>query len=252
MQKILATLEPAMMPGHALEKQQSVVRRFSPWRRRSPDDKDLYSELKNWAGGSGPPTLVLHAQPRAQESVRIIITAAVTALKDRGLPVIWYLADSTTDADTQPIEILKTLVLQAIELSPEQLVQAEPDNLNPDKLSDSHSRDEWLSLLVLILRRLETCFMVLEAEDVARKPGGPEVLQSLLDDLAHRLEDHPPSVKLLLVSYTNEPPAATGDPRKTIMRSIGRDLPVPPRLRRAGGKAAFEKNIRDSVTGEMD
>lgn len=247
--QILATLEPTMSPEDALAKQQSVVRRFSPWRRKSPDDNDLYSDLRNWVLGLGPSTLVLQAQPRAQERVRIIISTAVAALKQQSRPVIWYLADSTTDMATGVEEILKTLVRQAIELSPEQLLQVEPDNLNPEKMSGRHSQEEWLSLLVLILQRLGSCFVVVEAEDMAKLPGGADQLQTLLDNLALRLEGHSASIKLLLVSYASSNPSPSSGSRGTTTRSIGRDLPVPPRLRKPGGRAAFEKNIRNSVGG---
>ncbi|KAH6691570.1 hypothetical protein F5X68DRAFT_252609 [Plectosphaerella plurivora] len=248
LRQILPALELAANPEGALSQHRSLARQTSPWRRPNRDDNDLYRDLRAWVNGDTTSVLVLQAMPLAQKRIRQIITTAIAALQQQGQAAIWYLSDTGAEKDgCSSVEgvrvVLQTLIAQVIRLLPETLCVNHTDS-NSLRPSGPHSEEELLTLLVLILRRIGTCFVVIEAEDVARRAGGHEMLSRLFGSLSSRLTDSTAPVKLLFVSYQPFPSGSTPHLR---LRSIGQDAPVPPKLRRPGGTAAFLGNLQKAV-----
>lgn len=239
---VLGVLKPKRSPQDALQKHRSIIRRSSPWRANNRDTFEIIQRLGEWISTPNTSLLVLQAQPRAQARVKEIATQLIGTLQPKTKRVIWYLSSiSFADLDAvSVIEVLRTLVYQSMKLEPG-LVVAQPENFNTAKLHASHTETEWFDLLCSILRRLGTCFIIVEAEDVSRDEEAANKLVQALQMLSNRFYSTGVSIKLLLVSY--RPVRSTKDSGQHAnwkVQIVSRESPVPPHLRKSGIRSTHQ------------
>ncbi|ETS73986.1 hypothetical protein PFICI_13852 [Pestalotiopsis fici W106-1] len=239
---VLGVLKPKRSPEDALQKHRSLIRRSSPWRSQNRDTFEIFQRLGQWISAPKTSLLVLQAQPRAQSRVKEIATQLIGTLQPTSKRVIWYLSSiSFADLDAvSAIEVLRTLVYQSMKLEPG-LVISQPENFNTAKLHASHTESEWFDLLCSILRRLATCFIIVEAEDVFRDEEEANKLVQAFEMLADRFQSAGMAIKLLLVSYGPvRSRKATEQQSNSGVLVVGKDSPVPPRLRKPGSRSPHQ------------
>lgn len=239
--QILGVLKPRRSPEEALQKHKSLIRRYSPWRNQNQNTAELLQSVGQWISTPKSSLLVLQTQSRAQSRVKEIATELIGLLQPQSKKVIWYLSSiSFEDQDcVSSIEVLKSLAFQSMRLAPE-LVASEPGSFTTAKLHAPHSEGEWLDLLCSILRRLATCFIIVEAEDVFRDEEEARQLVELFQKLTGRFQDTGTAIKLLVVNYGDVWPSSNlfGGPQADIL-IVNREAPVPPRRRKPGARSVF-------------
>jgi len=238
---ILDALKPKRSPEEALQKHKSLIRRSSPWRSQNHDTVKILQTVGNWILAPRSSLLILQTQPRAQARVKEIATELIGQLHSR--KVIWYLssmnlADHGTVSAT---EVLKSLVFQSMKQAPD-LVVSDPNNFTAAKLHASHTEDEWADLLCCVLRRMKTCFLIVDAEDVFGDVEEAEQLMKVFLGIMSRLQAVEAVVKLLVVNYRDDSDwMSEGWPGKERIEVlvVNREAPVPPRRRKPGAKSIF-------------
>jgi hypothetical protein len=135
-----------------------------------------------------------------------------------------------------------------MKLVPE-FVASEPDNFSTAKLHGYHSEEEWLKLLCHILRYLNACFIVIEAEDIFKNKDEAKQLLELVQRLAAQFQDMGDSIKLLLVNYNNSWNGSDTLGLQGRVLYVNREAPVPPGRRRAGARSPFRGAARGAMGG---
>ncbi|KAL8336410.1 hypothetical protein RB601_000293 [Gaeumannomyces tritici] len=233
--KILDIMRPKRSPENALQKHKSIARRSSPWRSQNRDTLELLRRVGQWASAPKSSLLVLQTQPRAHARVKEMAIELIGFLRPQSPKVIWYLSGtSIEDKCASAVEVLRSLIFQSLKLVPE-LVASELGSFSTTKLRAAHSENEWLDLLCSILQHLNSCFIIIEAEDVFRN-GGSVQLMGLLQRIADRFRDSGAAIKLLVVSYNHTWPS----PDESRQRLAKRQW-----LRCAAGRRGLKLQIGD-------
>lgn len=241
--QVLDVLKPKRSPEEALQKHKSLVRRASPWQRQNRDAVKILQRVGNWILAPRSSLLMLQTQPRAQARVKQIATELIGQLYSEKL--IWYLSSfNVNDHGTvSTTEVLKSLVFQSMKQAPD-LMASEPSNFTTAKLHGSHTEDEWADLLCCVLRRLKTCFLIVDAEDVFGDVEEAKQLMKVLLGLLDRFQDMEAVIKLLVVNYHDPSDSEWMDSEwaekeRVEVLVVDRAAPVPPRRRNAGTKSIF-------------
>ncbi|KAH7308658.1 hypothetical protein B0I35DRAFT_442378 [Stachybotrys elegans] len=237
---VLGALRPKRSPEDALRAHRSLIRRSSPWRSQSNDTLALLQSVGQWISAPNSSLLVLQTQPRAQARVKEIATELIALLQPRPNKVIWYLSSLNVDneGEISSVEVLKSLIFQCMKLVPE-FVASDPGNFSTAKLQGCHSDEEWLELLCHILRYLNACFIVIEAEDVFTNKDEATQLLKLVESLAAQFQDVGHSIKILLVNYSTSWNDSNAEGLQGRVLTVNREAPVPPRRRRPGARSPF-------------
>ncbi|KAM5341919.1 hypothetical protein ACJ41O_014950 [Fusarium nematophilum] len=196
---VLGALEPKRSPEDALRAHRSLIRRSSPWRSQNKNTLELFQGVGQWISAPKSSLLILQTQPRAQARVKEIATELIRLLQPRSKKVIWYLSslNLNDEGEISSVDVLKSLIFQCMKLVPE-FVASDPGNFSTAKLHGHHSEEEWLELLCHMLRHLNACFIVIEAEDIFKNKDEAKQLLELVQRLAAQFQDVGDSIKLLL------------------------------------------------------
>lgn len=235
---ILKVLQPRTCPEEALRKQRGLVRRSSPWRSQNQETLKIIASVGQWISSPQSSVLVLQSQPRAQNRVKEIATQVIGLLQPQSKKVIWHLSDISLDG-VAAVDVLRSLVFQSLKLEPG-LVVSEANSFTAASMHASHSETEWLDLLCHILKKLDSCLIIIEASDVLVDSEEAFKLVQVFQILAGRLQNDQMPLKLLFINYEKEWPdlgPTRGGKYKVLV--VKREPPVPVSRRRLGTKSTI-------------
>ncbi|SPO04286.1 uncharacterized protein DNG_06969 [Cephalotrichum gorgonifer] len=252
--QVLEALKPRRLPDDALRKHQSLARRSN----RSSQHRNVDGMLQRvgqWISAPKSSILVLRAGPRAEARAKEIATELITLIQPNARQIIWHLSDIRTEgACVTATDVLKSLVFQSMKLGAD-VMSSDTGNFTAEKMQASHTDQEWIDLLCHILGRLPRCFIVVEAEDVFKalrgNPGATSQFLKLLQSLVHRMDSRNSTVKLLVVNYGGDLDGDIAQSKKTTVMTVQRPVPIPPRLRRPGGRSVFRSPTWSSLGGRI-
>ncbi|KAJ0109954.1 hypothetical protein J7T55_014756 [Diaporthe amygdali] len=202
----MGLLTPRIAPLDAFRRQQRLARRIQPWISQNSEIAHLVANIGSWIAFPKPSLLVLEAGPKAETKAKEIVTELIGMLRPAARRLCWYL--STANSGNEGItlaDIFKNLIYQLIRLDSVNMARILDGNLTSIKLQGEHTDREWIDLLCSILRHLQDCFIIVEAEDMF-KILGKDVAQldrvhSVFQLLVDQASNEGCQVKVLFVGY---------------------------------------------------
>ena len=237
----ISFLEKLPTSGESLEYCQSIRRRS---RHRMALPLPEVSRLSQWSALQTHSLLILQGGSLAVSKAFMI--DLIDLVRDTKLPIIWALRYANYwDSSTTCIDVLRMLVLQALQMNPRVLTQG-PNPLTFTHMREAASAADWLRILARALHGLPRIFIALDSGLISHvttnnKSEATELVDLLLSEL-------PGSVKLfvsainLQSTYMDE--CSEGKACVTLQMSSRRDNYGPLRRRRAnmnrnGNRARF-------------
>ncbi|KAI1131334.1 hypothetical protein F5Y10DRAFT_74044 [Nemania abortiva] len=203
---IMGILQPRRMPQDALKRHQSIMKRRHPFVHNSTSMGSFSSCLDSWMSSPQPSLLVLQAGPRAERNAKDLVTHLITLLQSSSQNVAWYL--SGLDSSSNGVfadEVFKSLIFQLIRTNPATCSHLVGGYLQTMKLHGEHAACDWAEILWEVAKLFQPCYLIIEAEDLARSLKGnanhTREFTQLFQGLVDRSCREGLNLKILLVAY---------------------------------------------------
>lgn len=207
--EIVNLMRPFRQPEDVLMICKSIARRRCLWNRPSNDFTRFFQVFNKWVASSDSCLFTVRAGPKAEMRAKDLAAEVASLLKDSSHPILWYLSersDQYRQGCLDLSDVLKTLIYQLLRQDTE-LSRMEPDMLNITKFQSTHSDAEWVNLLLLLLGRVQTCYMVIETEALYDLAGRDKAWSQQLHEIFNQVIDSAKSgqrtMKVLLVTYAD-------------------------------------------------
>jgi hypothetical protein len=165
-------------------------------------NRRIQARLEGWAEGNSSSLLVLHGVTRAVADAKDLAFDVVGLIRESKVPVIWALpAELDMEEELTTVAVLKTLVLQTLQIHPGILANKAPV-LSPAHFRRATTESQWLNLLCTVLSGIPRIFIVVDAEKLFQNfhedTSWPEEFIRLFRRLIEKNGRH---VKVLVVGY---------------------------------------------------
>jgi hypothetical protein len=193
-----------MSPDLSLQYCQSMTRYRSSNGAYEGDLIKATTHLQTWASSKSSSLILIKGSIAAKNTTKNLATDIVSLVKDTKVPVIWALNARrvATPTNPGPIEVLKQLVLQSLQLNTT-LMNEHAVSINVSRFQSAQSEKEWFDLLGSILDGLPSLFIIVDIETLGSRSGEllnwPAAFMFLFQKLAAR--NIGTILKVALVSY---------------------------------------------------
>ncbi|CZR64931.1 uncharacterized protein PAC_14831 [Phialocephala subalpina] len=130
-----------------------------------------------------------------------------------------------------------------------------PEDLNAAQFSSDHTEVEWLTLLCLLISRLDKCFLVIETEDLCQSSReDPEWTRKFVQIFQHLLDTVETAgslVKALIVTFDNSKPEPASGSTNRIITTVQQPRHIPPRLRHGASRSKGTSSLRHSLSRKV-
>lgn len=242
---IVAALRPSSDPEELLHGSTSLIRRRKMKSVYPCTITPVLDRLKAWVACPASSLLILRPGPGANSAAKEVSVDIINHVKSAKVNIFWNLSPLGSDGTVPSITgVLKSLVFQVITRQPDVLLRASHE-LNVAKFTSTHSEDEWIHLLSIVISRARGCFLIVECESLCRAcsedPGWTPRFLKLFHQLADKVQASGSRVKIFVTDFektlVEQEDLSGTSPR--IVAALKRPRPVPPRRRKA-----FHSNYR--------
>ncbi|TGO29089.1 hypothetical protein BPAE_0019g00650 [Botrytis paeoniae] len=220
----------------------------------------LTSKMQNWNSSMESSLLMVKGGHRLRNHMKKFSADAIQLLRESNMPVIWALKTSepqtpTPIGNTTTIDIIKCLILQAINLNP--TLHAEPSLCSRLRMYLSAKTEaDWLVLLASVLEGIPLLYIIIDIQllfaSTSESSNGfswPTGIVELFKELSDR--DSKTVVRVLMLSYGSS--FFTQDD----MRGYSRDILVVENRKQAAnemkrGSRKEAKGQRGGQRGDLD
>lgn len=170
----------------------------------------LASKMQNWNSSIASSLLMIKGSHRLRNDMKKFSADAIQLLRESNIPVIWALKTSesqtpTPIANTTTIDIIKSLILQAINLNPS--LHTEPSLCSRSQMYHSAKTEaDWLVLLASVLKGIPLLYIIIDIQllftSTSESSNGfswPTGIFALFKELSDR--DSKTVVRVLMLSY---------------------------------------------------
>jgi len=169
-------------------------------------DSDLAkatTQLQTWASSTSSSLILIKGSINSKNTTKNLATEIVSLVKDNGVPAIRTLnAQTATPTNSGPIEVLKQLILQSLQLNTA-LMNEHSVSINVSRFQCAQSEKYWFDLLGSVLTGLPSLFIIVDIETLGPRSAEslrwPAAFMLLFQNLAAR--NTRTAVKVALVSY---------------------------------------------------
>lgn len=235
--QILSVLTPDRLPEEVLQIYQSFTRRHPSWRQSGADTSVLLQRLGKWAFMPGPSMFVIQAHPRAKMRTKDMLVEITACLKATIYPVFIHVSNPKASPDGSTlINVLKSLAFQALRHDPT-IVSQDPLLGHTNAFQAEHSRSEMISLLYMVLSKIQHCFVVIETADIYRSAGrdadqARQIVETF-DQIFHSVTATGTVMKMLIVNHDSIVSLATSSGGVVrVVATVGSPLPASRRSKR--------------------
>lgn len=154
----MSSLEKLPTSGESLEYCQSIRRRS---RHRMTLPLPDVSRLANWA--SEPTKSLLVLQGTSSTVSKAFMIDLIDLVRNTKMPILWALRyENYWDSPTTSIDILRMLVLQALQLNPQVMAQG-PYPITLAGMREAATASDWLEILARALQGVPRIFIALDS-----------------------------------------------------------------------------------------
>ena len=159
------------------------------------------SRLSQWASLQNHSLLILQGGSLAVS--KAFMVDLIDLVRDTKLPIIWALRYANYwDTSTTCIDVLRMLVLQALQMNPRVLAQG-PNPITFTHMREASSAADWLCILARALHGLPRIFIALDSGLLSHVTTNSKAEATELVDLL--LSGLPGSVKILVSAVNLQP-----------------------------------------------
>ena len=180
----MSFLEKLPTSGESLEYCQSIRRRS---RHRMPLPLPDVSRLADWA--SEPTSSLLVLQGASSVASKAFMIDLIDLVRDAKMPILWALRYANYwDSPTTSIDILRMLVLQALQMNPQAMAQG-PFPVTMAGIREAATVSDWLQILARALQGVSRIFIALDSGLIAHATAddahqGTELVEAFRSRLA--------------------------------------------------------------------
>ena len=190
-----------------------------------PEPFWLSPQLKRWNSNPCSSMVFVHGSFSSRFKVKDFSVALIRKLKQMRTPVLWAFPQDGSNARVRSINILQSLILQAIRLS-EASDRTRTNIQAVHRLTDANTEGDWMDILFEILSGLPIVYIVFDASipiSSSQDFSWPFLISSFCQKLSKTTV-----VKVLFASYGQVQPAYqprhfSGDPTEIIVRVDSRE-----------------------------
>ena len=165
-------------------------------------------KLKEWASSTTSSLIMVKGSCLTRHETKDFAADIVGLLHSIEIPVVWTLSAKAEGSLNwrSPIDVLKQLVLQVLQLN-HSLLNDQSPALNAARFQSASTESDWFGLLGSVLEGLSQIYIVIDAEVLSREfcsqISWPNAFLQVFETLAAGC--HKTIVKVVLVSFGNSP-----------------------------------------------
>ena len=147
-------------PEESFRYNQDLRKRRRPYSNALQTAPSRFNKLNAWASSNSSSILICQGTILSRHDIRDLALDIVELLRQSSIPVIWALGKAVTsnDAKATSVDILKSLILQVLMLSPQSR------RLNASQFQSAVTEAHWLQLLHVVLTGLQRVYIVIDLE----------------------------------------------------------------------------------------